>query len=102
MLIGVTFLAAGWGRVSRLLRGLLVLACVADFGLGVVLQEHVEHFDLASSSALNHRAIDSWHIKQLHGFVFLGDELADLALLFLVVQCACVMWLLYRTIARRA
>jgi hypothetical protein len=100
MLLGVVFLAAQRGKLNVAVRGLLMFCALADFALGVWLQEHIENLDFAASSVLNHRALDSWHLKQMHGLTFLGDKLANFSLLFLIVQLATIGWLLFQALRR--
>jgi hypothetical protein len=102
MLLGLTFLAARWGRLNRGVRAIVIVAALVDFTVGVVLQMCVEHFDFTASAALNHRAMGSWYLKQTNGLVFLGDRLANLSLLFVGVQIAAVVWLLVRVVKGRA
>jgi hypothetical protein len=102
MLLGLTFLAARWGRLNRGVRAIVIVAALVDFTLGVVLQMYVEHFDFTASAALNHRAMGSWYLKQTNGLVFLGDGLAKAVYLLLSIQIVSILWLLIRVITRRA
>jgi len=45
VLLGVTFIAGSFRYMPTILRWLVIAGCLVDFGLGVLLQAHVESFD---------------------------------------------------------
>jgi len=87
--IGLALLAGAFGRLPRLVRGLIVLGWAFDFAVGVFLhfrlqnmtfriwQEGARQFaDSPDGPLLSNVALGNWFLKESYGAVFLGDLFA--------------------------
>ena len=118
LLLGLTFLAASFGALPRILHLAVVLGCALDFFAGIFvhfsLQQEADAIRTAAgrrvleltTDLLNPQAVANLNAKEKLGYIFWGDHFAGvfpvLQLLILVLFCALFFALVRATLSQRA